>query len=535
MFKNLSQQRLILLSSLIFVMFYNISFFRNVINDYNGLSISNFIYITSLAVVLWLFLVLFFVLLSSKFTTKPLLIIAFLISSTTAYFMDSYNVVIDTQMLQNAIETNTNEALDLFSLKFVIYFILLGVLPSFLIYKAKISYQSHKQEILTKLKYILISLGIILLIILSFSKFYASFFREHKPLRYYTNPSYWIYSAGNFFTKSINKAPNELIQIATDAKIVDQNSSKKIIVMVVGEAARADRFSLNGYEKQTNPLLEKENAISLGNVYSCGTSTAHSVPCMFSFLKRDEYENQKAFYMQNVLDVLNKVGVEILWRDNNSDSKGVALRVAYEDYKKQDRNQICNTECRDEGMIIGLDKFVEDKNDKDVLIILHQMGNHGPAYFKRYPQNYEKFNPVCKSSELEKCTKEEIDNAYDNAIFYTDYFLSSVINFLKQYQDKRQVAMIYMSDHGESLGENGIYLHGMPYLFAPKAQKHIGSILWFGNGQIRNKYDIEKLKSYKDREFSHDNLFHTLLGIFDVQTKIYDEKSDILNDAKISK
>ena len=321
-------------------------------------------------------------------------------------------------------------------------------------------------------------------------------------------------------------------KIATDG---DGNLEKKeLIIMVVGEAARADRFSLNGYEKETNPLLKKEEITNFSNMYSCGTSTAESVPCMFSIFDKADYDYKKGISTQNVLDVLKHTNnIDILWRDNNSDSKGVALRVDFEDYRTSQTNTKCDdVECRDEGMLLGLDEYIKNHKDKDILIVLHQMGNHGPAYYKRYPKEFEKFTPVCKTNQLEECTQEEVSNAYDNAILYTDYFLSKVINFLKPYSNTHETAMFYMSDHGESLGENGFYLHGMPYMIAPNEQKHIASLLWLGDGEMKEDYNIEKLNTYKNKEFSQDNLFHTLLGLFEVETDVYKKDMDILNDSR---
>ena len=307
-----------------------------------------------------------------------------------------------------------------------------------------------------------------------------------------------------------------------------------MIILVIGETARADRFSLNGYSKETNPLLKKEDLVSFTNMSSCGTSTAHSVPCMFSIFPKDDYSYKKGASTKNVLDVLkNTQDVAILWRDNNSDSKGVALRVDYEDYRSPNKNTICNEdECRDEGMLVGLEDYIEKNKDKDILIVLHQMGNHGPAYYKRYPKEFEKFTPVCKTNQLQNCTKEEISNAYDNAILYTDYFLSKTINFLKKYSNTHETAMLYVSDHGESLGENGIYLHGMPYAIAPKEQTHVASVIWLGEGQMEYEYDRSKIKANKDKEYSHDNLFDTLLGMFEVETEVYKKELNILNDAR---
>lgn len=529
--KHLSQVKLILYSSVIFTLFYNFSFFKNVINTY-GFSGLNIIYILSTAVLLVSLIAFIISIFSSKYTTKPILITLFIISAFTAYFMDSYGVVIDTEMIRNSLQTNLNESLDLLSFKLVLYVVFLAILPTYFVYKVKINYKSFKSEAFTKLKTLVLLLIIILVIIFSFSKFYTSFFREHKPLRYNVNPIFWIYSIGNYINKSYNAAPTTLQEIGKDAKVVEPESHyKELIILVVGEAARADRFSINSYEKETNPLLKKEDIINFPNMYSCGTSTAHSVPCMFSIFGKDGYSYKKGVSTQNILDVLkNTKDIAILWRDNNSDSKGVALRVDHEDYKTSKTNTICDEECRDEGMLVGLDDYIQKNKGRDILIVLHQMGNHGPAYYKRYPKEFERFTPVCKTNQLEDCTKEEIENAYDNAILYTDYFLSKTINFLKLYSKTHETALFYMSDHGESLGENSIYLHGMPYAIAPKAQKHIASFLYLGDGEMSEDYD--KTKIDVNKEFSQDNLFNTLLGLFEVETNVYKKDMDILNDAR---
>ncbi|MBD3807883.1 MAG: sulfatase-like hydrolase/transferase, partial [Epsilonproteobacteria bacterium] len=261
----------------------------------------------------------------------------------------------------------------------------------------------------------------------------------------------------------------------------------------------------------------------------CGTSTAHSVPCMFSIKTRKEFDIDNAPYEENALDVLNHTGkVAIIWRDNNSNSKNVADRIGEQDYRNNKNNTICDSECRDEGMLVGLDKFIEQNSNKDILIVLHQMGNHGPEYYKRYPKAFEKFTPTCKTNQLESCTKEQISNAFDNAILYTDAFLSKTVNFLKKYDNTHDTGMIYMSDHGESLGENGVYLHGMPYMIAPEAQKHIGAILWFGDNTKRT-IPHQKIVQNAKKEYSHDNLFHTLLGIFGVKTSVYEKEKDMVN------
>jgi lipid A ethanolaminephosphotransferase len=429
------------------------------------------------------------------------------------------------------IQTNLNESLDLLTFKQVIYFIVLGVLPALLIYMSKIQYLGFKKEFIAKIKIVFISLIVIIASILLFSKFYTSFAREHKPLRYTINPHYWIYSIGKYIKKTYNNSSKVLNKIGLDATIEPSNKAKKLVILVVGEASRADHFSLNGYRKKTNPLLEKEDIINFSNMFSCGTSTAHSVPCMFSKFTRDTFDYSKGVSYENVIDVLNHTKkVKILWRDNNSDSKGVALGIDYKDYKTSNTNTICiENECRDIGMLVGLDKIIKDNLNQNILIVLHQMGNHGPAYYKRSTRDFKKFTPECKTNQLEKCTQEQINNSYDNAILYTDYFLSKTINLLKKYDKIYQTAMIYMSDHGESLGENGIYLHGLPYFMAPDAQIHIGALVWFGE-KTKQNINTDTIIKDKDKKYSHDNLFHTLLGIFNVKTKLYKQNMDIIND-----
>ena len=435
---QLNQYKLASIYAILFTIFYNLSFFKNVILTY-PFEGTNIIYILSIGILLPCLIIFLLTLFSSKYTTKPILMILLIVSSFTAYFMDTYNIVIDDSMIRNSLQTNLSESADLFSFKLLAYIFFLAIIPSYFIYRIELHYGTYKEEIFAKLKTLFLSLVIILIILFSFSKFYTSFFREHKPLRYNINPIYWIYSVGNFVHKTLDVAPKEMTEIGKDSKVVEPaNIAKELVILVVGEAARADRFSINGYEKETNPLLKKEDIINFPNLYSCGTSTAESVPCMFSIFDKADYDYKKGISTENILDVLKHTNyINILWRDNNSDSKGVALRVDFEDYRTSKTNTICDEECRDEGMIIGLDEYIKNNQGKDILIVLHQMGNHGPAYYKRYPKEFEKFTPVCKSNQLEQCTQEEVSNAYDNAILYTDYFLSKVINFLKPYSNAR--------------------------------------------------------------------------------------------------
>jgi lipid A ethanolaminephosphotransferase len=248
---------------------------------------------------------------------------------------------------------------------------------------------------------------------------------------------------------------------------------------------------------------------------------------MFSHLREENFSVEKGKKTENLLDVLKHAGVHVLWRDNNSDSKNVALRVAFEDFRTPEKNPVCDAECRDIGMLNGLQDYIDSNANGDIVVVLHQMGNHGPAYYQRYPASFEKFTPVCRTNLLEECSEEEITNTYDNAILYTDYFLSETIQLLKKNTDRFETAMIYISDHGESLGENGVYLHGMPNFMAPAAQRNVGAIFWFGESY--EDIDRNALAKKTGGAYSHDNLFHTILGLLEIRTSVYNGNLDIVD------
>jgi len=523
---KIDQWKLIVFISLFLTLVANVAFFKHVVEVY-PLTWNNIGFIISLGILLISVSIILLSLFTWSRATKPVLIIVLLLSSFVAYFMDSYDVVIDTHMIDNILQTNINESSDLLSFSLVLYILFIGVIPSWIVYRIQIEPSFVKEQIIEKGKLLGMAFGIAVIALLTFNKNYTSFFREHKPLRYYANPAYYLYSVGHYVQKSLSHPYTGLQVIGKDAAIPESDVDRELVILVVGEAARWDHFSLNGYSRETNPLLKKEDIINFTQFSSCGTETAVSVPCMFSSLTRDNYDGEKAEHIENVLDVIGHAGVNVLWRDNNSDSKGVALRAEYQDFKDPKNNLMCEEgECRDEGMLIGLDEYIKAHPKGDIVIVLHQMGNHGPAYYKRYPKAFEKFTPVCKSNQLEQCTEQEITNAYDNAILYTDHFLSKTINFLKGHDDKFETAMFYVSDHGESLGEKGLYLHGFPYAIAPEAQKHVPAVMWFGK---RFEVDKIKLRQKASQPLNHDSYFHTVLNFAEITSSIYKPELDILH------
>jgi len=524
---EISAIRLSLLTAIGLVLFYNTSWWREILTlpyEMNAWNISFFI---SIVIVLTALLHLILLLISLPYIQKPLLIAIIICATFSAYFMHAYGVMIDRGMVQNAIETDPAEVIELLSLRMFSYVLLLGLIPALVIYYIKIKPQYFLKELSRKLLSGLSSFAIIALIALIFYQDYASLLRNNRHLRLLLNPSNLIYATTTYLANSMQGASLIAQPIALDAVRVSK-PKKRLNILIVGEAARAANFSLNGYAKNTNPNLSQQDIVYFNNVSSCGTSTAVSVPCMFSHLAKDDYSGKKAKQHQGLLDVLAQTGVDVLWRENNSGCKGTCDRVLTQDLSELDVASLCdNSKCFDETLLHQLSSFI-DNSTEDMFIVLHQQGSHGPAYYKRYPKNFEVFTPVCKTNQLQNCTQQEITNAYDNTILYTDYFINRVIEFLKQDSDSVDTAMLYISDHGESLGENNIYLHGMPYFIAPKEQTHIPFLFWASEGyQKQSNLDTDCLSGKQDDAFSHDNIFHSVLGLMDISTKLYQSELDL--------
>ncbi len=499
--------------------------------DGSGLASSDFKIVVFIALFALFSLLLSFF--ASKYVFKPIVIVILIVASVISFFMDNYGVIVDVSMIQNIVETDSKEALELLSSNLVWHIMLVGLLPALCLSRIDIQYQSFFKELGTRLIVMLLISSALGGIIFTYYKDFSLIDRNNRSLRYFVNPNYPIYALSKYINRSLNPETTVVTEIGKDAQQLSSWKSrgkKSIVVIVVGETARAQNFSLNGYAKNTNPQLSQENIINFPDTHSCGTATAESVPCMFSDFGRSDYSDSKAKHYQNLLDVLTHAGINVLWRDNNSGCKGVCDRVANENMEKLTLPAFCNDqECFDEILLQGLQEKIARFNN-DGVIVLHQKGSHGPAYYQRYPENFKKFTPECATNQVQDCPREQIINAYDNSILYTDYFLSQVIHFLQKNASQYNTVLLYMSDHGESLGENGIYLHGLPYKIAPDEQIHIPFIMWL-SPEFASSFNIDTacLKQHSNEAYSHDNLFHSVLGMLDIQTGEYDAELDIFN------
>lgn len=471
---------------------------------------------------------------SLKYVMKPLFIALILASAAGAWFMDRFGVVIDIEMIRNAAETNSAEAGHLITPGFVIHMLAYGVLPSLLLVWVKVRHRVFFGKVRGNLAVIVPALVVALVAGLSHARVYAAAVRAHHDWFESLNPFVPVVTAVQFAIGQSGDVNVVAAPLGEDAHVSDApvgQRKPRLMIVVAGETARADNFSLGGYGRDTNPELAKKDILYFPDTTSCGTATAVSLPCMFSVYTRSEYTHRKGLATQSLLWVLSHAGIHVEWWDNNTGDKGIARLLKVHSLIDSGNPVYCSGgECQDQVLIDALDGWIGSVN-RDTVLVLHQIGSHGPAYYQRYPEAFRRFQPECRSAEFSDCTKEEIVNAYDNTIAYTDHILASVIDRLQKQEDRLDVSMLYMSDHGESLGELGLYLHGAPYMIAPSQQTHVPFVLWLGKGE-KAAYSAACLEGKTREPQSHDNLFHTVLGMMRVETKVRDPSLDIVSGCR---
>lgn len=456
-------------------------------------------------------------------TVKPLSYIFLLISSGVFYFVQHYHIAIDSEMLQNALQTNAAEVRDLLNWRWAAYILLFGAVPCLLIKHLQITPISWRKRLL----YIVLLLAVVPALIMPNSRGVFPFVRSHKATKYSLIPVNYI-GAVISLSKEYYRAHRQFVHIGQDAVYTPywENGKQNLLIFVVGETARAQNFSLNGYERPTNAPLEPyaEQLINYPHATACGTSTAVSVPCMFMPQSRNEYENGSAAYSENVLDMLQRGGYKVTWIENNSDCKNLCNRI--------ELRLPCGTnpqehDCLDDVMLPELAQSVA-MSPQNTVVVLHSIGSHGPMYYKRYPETIQPFTPICHTSALNECSNKELTNVYDNTIYYTSHILAEIIKMAEQWREKYNVVLIYVSDHGESLGENGLYLHSAPYMIAPQTQKQVPFLLW-AEDETWDALGVDKecLLKTAAAPVSHDHIFHSLLGLGGIKASEYNKALDL--------
>ncbi len=528
-------EQLALLASVFFAVVSNTAFFRTVAATGALHGTGGWLLAASLFVAIAALNMLLMCVLLNRWTVKPLLIVLLLVTAAAAHFMNRYTVYFDADMVRNILHTDVKESRELLTPGFIGSIAIYGLLPSILVWRTRIRPRPFKRALLIRVLCMLAAIAVSAgAMMVSFQNL-SSLMRNHKELRYLIAP-------GNYLVSSIQvamhdgaarKAPR--IPVGTDARaaVRPADSRPRLLVLVVGETVRAQNWGLNGYVRQTTPELQRIDPVNFRDVAACGSSTEVSLPCMFSPYGRAGYDKDRIHRSESLLHVLERAGVKTLWRDNQSGCKGVCAGLSFESFEHDDDPAFCDSErCLDEVMLRGLLESVRGRTG-DAVVVLHQLGNHGPSYYKRYPQRLRRFVPDCRTPELGECSRAEIVNAYDNAVLYTDEFLARTIRLLSE-DRSRDTAMIYLSDHGESLGEGGLYLHGVPYPIAPATQLKVPMAMWMSPEFASDRgIDMRCMRENADTPASHDNLFHSVLGLMQVSTRAYDRRRDLFAKCEI--
>lgn len=530
-----------LIASVYIATILNLPFFTKIleiraINTISNVFLTDVFFIIGLYIFLIAVIQIIFSVLSFPRLSKAIFCVLLIASASANYFINEYSVLIDNDMIQNLMETDFHESLELINIEMVLSIFIFGVLPSIFLSLLKIDYGSEKHFIIEKVINIAVSAVIIIITILMSYQSYASTFRENHYLRDLIIPINFMHGLNSYAKSILPSNISEYQFIGLDAqkgKYWKNNNSKKVVsIIIVGETARRSNFSLFGYNKKTNPELEKQDLIQFNDFTSCGTSTAASLPCLFSRLDRKSYTKSVANNSDNFLDIIQRANFRVVWLDNNSGCKEVCNRVEPKDITatktdKMDPRLCSSSECFDMIMLKNLKETI-DSTDQDTVIVMHQKGSHGPRYYLRTPTEFQKFTPFCQTSELQRCTQEEVTNAYNNTILYTDHFISKAIDFLKDHNDEYDTNLMYFSDHGESLGEKNLYLHGIPYAIAPKEQIEVPFFVWLSESyQQRFAVNTACLNNKKEEPLSHDNLFDSVIGLLNIETKDYQMQMDL--------
>ncbi len=522
-------EHLIVLASLYWVLSANSLFFEAALEGRSWTEGATWGFLAALALGLFGLHVLLLSLVAYRRTIKPVLSLLLISAAAGSWFMQSYGIYLDPTMVRNVLRTDVAEARELWSGALLIHLLIYAGLPLLLLHKVQIAPQGWRRALLGRVALIGATLLLLLAVLMAIFQPLASLMRNHKDMRYLATPANLLWSTGSVLASESRGTLQPRQPLDPEARLAATTHQRpRVLVLVVGETARAVNWGLSGYARQTTPELSRLPVLNMAQVTSCGTNTEVSVPCLFAPVGRRDYDEARIRGSDSLLHLLAQAGVTVHWRDNQSGCKGVCDGLPQDSVGALNPPGLCaEGRCLDEGLLTGLDARLAQATGTQVWV-LHMLGTHGPSYFRRYPPAYARFQPACQSDDLRLCTREEIVNAYDNALLYTDHVLASLIGTLQAHAGRVDSFMLYVSDHGESLGEKGLYLHGMPYAIAPDEQTRVPMTLWWSQGwAAQGGLDPACLRQRAAAPAQHDHVFHTVLGLLDVQSKVYDAAWDL--------
>ncbi len=529
---EIGQEALLLALCLFFLLTSNVPFWKAVLAGRSVADATSWGYAAAVGTGIAALQFIVFGLFLNRWMAKPLLGLLIVISAFASFYMGKFGIYLNPEMLRNVLRTDAAEARELFTLDLLPHLLLFAVLPLAILHRLRLRRRSLGRGILlrsgTILLATLVGAGALSLVF----KDFAAQMRNHKEIRYLITPANAVYSLGRVLVKDAKAAPQAKRPIGTDAVLApswEHRDKPVLFVLVVGETVRAANWGLSGHSPHpTTPELAQRDVINFAAVDSCGTNTEVSVPCLFSMQGRRHYDEDAIRGSESLLNVLQHAGLKVVWRDNQSGCKGVCDSVEVQRPDPAASPALCDGDrCLDEALLQGSEGLLRDSHG-NLVLVLHQLGNHGPAYYKRYPAEFRRFTPTCDTDDLSRCSRDEIANSYDNAVLYTDHVLARTIDMLKAQQAHYDTALLYVSDHGESIGEKGLFLHGMPYAIAPSEQTKVPMVMWFSPGYAESfGLDLACLQQRARQPASHDNVFHSVLGLLDVRTAVRDETMDL--------
>lgn len=456
-----------------------------------------------------------------------------------------YGVIFTPDMVRNFIATDVREASQYLGVRTTAIFLFAAVPPLWAAWLAGRgakgecaagtrlarlgkSLKTGAKRTIGALVFLAMGVGIIFL---NFQTF-AGVMREDKTLRYQIAPVNVIYSGIRTLATDASPDAKRVRAVVDPTPVLATKPEKPtLFVIFVGETTRAANWQLAGYERATNPKLSQVNdLISFPRVAACGTSTDVSLPCMMNRIGRSDYDRERILAEEALPDVLKRAGAEVLWIDNQSGCKGVCAGVPSRRPTADDKN--CpDGVCYDAVFTSEIARAAADlKPGSTTVLFLHMYGSHGPAYFKGSPDERKVFRPECTAADLSSCPVEDIRNAYDNSVIETDSVLADAIGVLRKAAEEKGVntGMLWVSDHGESLGEKGLFLHGAPYMMAPDEQLQVPMVMWFSDA-FAETYGVDRaaLAERAKKDATHEHLYSTVLGLLNVESKTYRKAFDL--------
>jgi lipid A ethanolaminephosphotransferase len=528
----LSSEALTFLVSLWLAIACNRPFWRIILQGYDWSSPLAWFQGTSLLIGLTCLHALMALWLVGRQSVRPVLAGAVLVAAVASYYIEHYGVFLDPGMLRNALHTEPKEAVDLLGAGLLLHVALTGAPAWLLLGWTRVAGGPLGRAIRRRIGTFVGTVGALAIALVVAYPELAPLMRERHEVRYLVTPANLVYSATRVALASQQDAAVPRAAIGTDAVRHAAGDGRRpvMLLLVVGETARAANWGLSGYGRDTTPALRQREVVNFADVSACGTDTETSVPCLFAPVGRRDYDETRIRRSESLLHLIARTGIRVLWRDNQTGCKGVCDGLEFEGIDTAGQPDCLPGRCLDAHLLDGLENSFDGE---DRVVVLHMIGSHGPAYDHRYPPEQAVFRPTCGDADLRRCTREQVVNSYDNSIRYTDRVLARAIDLLQAHSRTHDVALLYVSDHGESLGEHRLYLHGLPWRIAPEEQRKVPMVLWLSKEfRERLALDTDCLRRRAAAPAAHDHVFHSVLGLLEIDTSIHEPSLDLVSPCR---